>query len=155
MPDRMAPRQQRDPFLRVFRKQWRLLAVVYVAWIGLHFGVEAAARWSCRVPGREWIEDAADVQGRLTRNLQYNKSMECLDATRWHAQASDALFKLALAIPGAVLVWYLVRIAEHGWLEVYEHFDFGYGAVVVLTLVLTMLPYYGAMWVFERYGFAP
>jgi hypothetical protein len=139
----------------VISSQWRTLAVLYVAWVSLFFGVEAIARWNCHVPGSQWIEDAESVQGQLARNLQFNQSMKCLEATRWHALASDGLFKLALIIPGAVLVWYLVRIAEHGWVEVYEHFDFGYGAVVVLTLVLTTLPYYAAMWVFERYGFPP
>ena len=118
------------------------------------FGVDGAARYACRVPGQDWIEEGADARERLERNARYNRGMECLKATEWHSTASEMLPKAALAFPCLALAAYLFRVLRRGGaLKAIDHPGIAYGAVFTGTLLLTMLPIFAAMWFFQHYGF--
>ena len=140
--------------LRALRRHWRPLAAGYVLWVGLFFGVEGLARYRCRVPGQDWIEEGADARERLERNAVYNRGMACLEATDWHAQATEMLVKVAWVFPFVALAAYLARVLRRGLGAAFEHSTILYGAVFTGTLVLAMLPYFAAMLFFQHYGFA-
>lgn len=144
--------------LRALRRHWIPLTAAYALWVGLVFGVEGVARYNCRVPGQDWIGKGADARERLERNARYNRGAQCLEATRWHSEATEMLESAAVALPCLVLAAYVAWVAREpsrrGLVRVFDHSSIAYAAVFTGTLTLAFLPYLGAMLFFQHYGFA-
>jgi hypothetical protein len=141
--------------LRAFRRHRIPLLVVYLLWASLFFGVEGVARYSCRVPGQDWIEEGEDGQEQLERNALYNQGMRCLKATRWYSEAMEILPTAAWAWAFLAVAAYLTRVVrKDGVFGSLYHDGFVYAAVFTGTLTLAYLPYLASTWLFQHYGFA-